>query len=99
MTLDNTPSIDVIRHWVAWGSDCDCEQEHSTERIAQFERFLYAERNRVWNMMAKIERDKERNRIIALLKKIACDCGDSDCVFSAEALSGLIKEENVSRET
>lgn len=38
-----------------------------TQDVEGFDRWLYAERERVWNMMAKIERDSERERIMNLL--------------------------------
>ena len=36
-----------------------------THNVESFDRWLYSERERVWNMMAKIERDSERERIRA----------------------------------
>lgn len=66
------PSDDVIRHWIAWTYSSETPEEfieHDAERVKLFERWLYEERNRVWNMMAKIERDSEQKRITELLDK------------------------------
>ncbi len=54
-----TPTTDEVRG--IWNS-----MVGNTE---SFERWLYAERERVWNMMSKIERDSERKRIIEVLDK------------------------------
>lgn len=39
----NTPSIHVIRHWIAWGPSDDCPDElieHDSNRLDQFEAWL-----------------------------------------------------------
>lgn len=40
-----------------------------TQNTASFDQWLYEERERVWNMMAKIERESERDRIIKIMDK------------------------------
>lgn len=42
------PSVDVIRHWVAWGPACDCEQDDSVERVEQFNRWLTEVKAQAW---------------------------------------------------
>lgn len=56
------PSVDVIRHWIAWGQTCDCEQDHDAERIEMFEAWL-AE-------VIREERNAERKGIMDLLEEM-----------------------------
>jgi hypothetical protein len=69
-----------------------------TQDVEGFDRWLYAERERVWNMMAKIERDSERERITKLLEKEISEWlshdGTCDCRIKGEEgkrLLALIK--------
>ena len=57
--MSETPSTQVIRHWVAWGTTGDCpdeHSEHSSERVDLFEQWL------------QTEREAERERIIKQLE-------------------------------
>jgi hypothetical protein len=59
--MSDTPSTQVIRHWVAWGVTADCPDEHSdhsVERVQQFEAWFES------------ELQTERDRIIKLLEKL-----------------------------
>jgi hypothetical protein len=57
--MNEIPSTQVIRHWVAWGVTADCPDEHSDhsiERVQQFEAWF------------EKELEIERDRIIEMLK-------------------------------
>lgn len=78
----NIPSIDVVKHWVAWGPSADCPDElidHDSERVEQFEAWL------------ELERATERDRIIAILETEATIYADG-LLDPAEVIA-LIKGE------
>lgn len=57
--MSSTPSTDEVRGiWIAL-----------TQAPEAFDRWIFQERERVWNMMAKIERESERDRIISIIDK------------------------------
>lgn len=57
-----------MSEWIPSTEDIKAAWAGLTGNPDTFDAWLYAERERVWNMMAKIERDQERDRIIALLE-------------------------------
>lgn len=60
--MSEIPSTQVIRHWVAWGVNEHCpdeHSEHSAERVDQFERWLdtllEAERDRILQLVYSLQ--------------------------------------------
>lgn len=59
--MNDTPSIEVIRHWIGWEND-----EFSQERVEQFHAW-YAENEK---RVSDIARLQEQERIVFLLEQM-----------------------------
>ena len=84
--MTEIPSTQVIRHWVAWGVNEHCpdeHSEHSTERVEQFNQWL------IWRL------ELEMNRIVKRLRSetvatILDDYLEDKSVSRDEAIQAIV---------